>query len=51
MFTLILALALLTLTVWLAARLYDWVRHDGLGHRSPPAPRHDWTDSTDAYLR
>ncbi|VTR77384.1 hypothetical protein [Cellulomonas hominis] len=51
MFTLILALALLTLTVWLAARLYDWVRHDGLGHRSPPASRHDWTESTDAYLR
>ncbi|WP_454049347.1 hypothetical protein [Cellulomonas sp. Marseille-Q8402] len=50
MTTLILVLALLTLTAWLGARLYDWLRTDGLGHRSPPRDRHDWTDGTGSYL-
>ena len=50
MTALILALALLTLTAYLGARLYDWVRTDGLGHREPPASRHDWTEETDQYL-
>ncbi len=50
MFSLLLALALLTLTVWLGARLADWIRRDGLGHRSPPASHHDWTERTDPYL-
>lgn len=51
MATLLMALALLTLTAWLGARLYDWIRTDGLGHRSPPPSAHDWTDDTDPYLR
>lgn len=50
MTTLLLLLALLTLTAWLGARLYDWLRTDGLGHRSPPRDRHDWTDDTRQYL-
>ena len=51
MATLLMALAVLTLTAWLGARLYDWIRTDGLGHRSPPRSEHDWTDDTDPYLR
>lgn len=50
MTALILALALITLTAWLGARLYDWIRTDGLGRREPPASRHDWTDGADRYL-
>lgn len=50
MATLLLALALLTLAVWLTTRLHDWVRRDGLGHRPPPRSHHDWTDDTDPYL-
>ncbi len=49
MAALLITLALLTLLVWLAARLADWIRHDGLGHRPPPPSRHDWTDG--AHLR
>jgi len=51
MAALLITLALLTLTVWLATRLVDWIRQDGAGHRPPPASRHDWTEDTDAYLR
>ncbi|WP_431837906.1 hypothetical protein [Cellulomonas sp. Y8] len=50
MTTLILALALLTLTAYLGARLYDWLRTDGLGRREPPRSHHDWTDDADRYL-
>ncbi|WHP17303.1 hypothetical protein [Cellulomonas sp. ES6] len=42
----ILLLGLLTLLVWLTARLVDTVRHDGLGHRPPPPSRHDWTEGS-----
>lgn len=48
---LLMTLALLTLTVWLATRLNDWLRKDGLGHRPPPRSHHDWTEDTDRYLR
>jgi hypothetical protein len=51
MTALILTLALITLTAYLGARLYDWLRTDGLGRREPPRSHHDWTDDTDAYLR
>src|SRR6478609_1954213 len=51
MTALLLTLALITLTAWLGARLYDWIRTDGLGRRAPPRSRHDWTDDTDGYLR
>ena len=51
MTALMIALALLTLTVWLAARLADCIRLDGADHRRPPASHHDWTEDTDAYLR
>ena len=51
MTALLLTLALITLTAWLGARLYDWIRTDGLGRRKPPRSRHDWTDDTDGYLR
>jgi len=50
MTTLLILLALLTLTVWLATRLRDWLRQDGLGHRPPPRSHHDWTEDTDHYL-
>jgi hypothetical protein len=50
MTALLIALALLTLTVWLAARLADWIRHDGARRACPPASHHDWTEGTDAYL-
>jgi len=51
MTALILTLALITLTAWLGARLYDWLRTDGLGRRRPPSSHHDWTEGTDPYLR
>jgi hypothetical protein len=50
MTALILTLALITLTAWLGARLYDWLRTDGLGHRTPPPSHRDWTEGTDPYL-
>lgn len=50
MTTLLLALALITLTAWLGARLYDWIRTDGLGRREPPRSHRDWTDDTSDYL-
>jgi hypothetical protein len=50
MTTLLLLLALLTLTAWLGARLYDWLRTDGLGRRRPPRDHHDWTEDTGPYL-
>lgn len=50
MATILLLLALLTLTAWLGARLYDWLRTDGLGRRTPPRSHHDWTEGTDPYL-
>ncbi|GIG36151.1 hypothetical protein [Cellulomonas pakistanensis] len=51
MTTLLIALALITLTAWLGARLYDWIRTDGLGHRAPPRSHRDWTEGADGYLR
>ncbi len=51
MTALILTLALITLTAWLGARLYDWIRTDGLGHREPPRSHHDWTEDADRLLR
>jgi hypothetical protein len=50
MATILLLLALITLTAWLGARLYDWLRTDGLGHRTPPPSHRDWTEGTDPYL-
>lgn len=50
MATILLLLALITLTAWLGARLYDWLRTDGLGRRTPPRSHRDWTEGTDPYL-
>lgn len=50
MAALLITLALLTLTLWLATRLVDWIRSDGAGHRTPPASHHDWTERTDQYI-
>jgi hypothetical protein len=49
MATILLLLALITLTAWLGARLYDWLRTDGLGRREPPASHHHGTDDADRY--